>query len=179
MAINTQSIFTISAKCSDPLTEWLNHQASLTDKLQQIKGEAKIELISQDWINTDWWNKNFLHIEDEMVFQRDIIMRSHGVAYWYARSIIPKKCYDLDPDFFGRLKNESIRNLIFDEEKVCRVQWISYPVDQQCLEYYWVKRTLDSVHGVLWVRLAEFSFQQKESFYLVEIMLPELESLNP
>ncbi|MCW8407623.1 chorismate lyase [Legionella sp. PATHC035] len=179
MAINTQSIFTINAKRSETLTEWLNYQSSLTDKLQQINGEAKIELISQCWKNTDWWNKNLLQIQDDMVFQRDIIMRSHGVAYWYARSIIPKKCYDLAPDFFGRLKNESIKNLIFDEENVRRVQWISYPADQQCLEYHWVKRNFDSAHGVLWVRLAEFSFQQRQSFYLVEIMLPELENLNP
>ncbi|CAM2894559.1 4-hydroxybenzoate synthetase [Legionella steigerwaltii] len=178
MPINAQSVFKINTQSSEHLKEWLNHQASLTEKLHQIKGDAQIELISQCWINTDWWNKNLLQIHDEMVFQREIIMKSHGLAYWYARSIIPKKCYDCDPAFFDRLKNESIKNLIFNEEKVRRLQWISYPVDQQCLEYYWVKRNLDSVQGVFWVRLAEFSFQQKESFYLVEIMLPELENIT-
>ncbi|KTD68092.1 MULTISPECIES: chorismate--pyruvate lyase family protein [Legionella] len=179
MPINPQSIFTVNAQSSEHLSEWLNHQASLTDKLYQIKGDAQIELISQCWVNTDWWDKNLLQIQDEMAFQREIIMKSGGVAYWYARSIIPKKCYDLDPAFFGRLKDESIKNLIFNEEKVHRLKWFSYPADQQCLEYYWVKRHVNSVNGVLWVRLAEFSFQQKESFYLVEIMLPELERITP
>lgn len=178
MPINTHSIFTINAQNSEQLSEWLNSHASLTDKLQQIKGDAQVELLSQCWTNTGWWDRALLQIQDTLVFQREIMMKSHGIAYWYARSIIPKKCYDLDPTFFGRLKNESIKNLIFNEEKVHRIQWISYPVDQQCLEYYWVKRNLNSVDGVLWVRLAEFSFQQKESFYLIEIMLPELENIN-
>ncbi len=179
MPINSHSIFTINTQSPEQLTEWLNSHASLTDKLQQIKGDAQVELLSQHWTSTGWWDRALLQIQDTLVFQREIMMKSHGVAYWYARSIIPKKCYDLDPAFFGRLKNESIKNLIFNEEKVHRIQWISYPVDQQCLEYYWVKRNLSTVDGVLWVRLAEFSFQQKESFYLIEIMLPELENINP
>ncbi|QLZ69247.1 chorismate lyase [Legionella sp. PC1000] len=178
MPINTHSIFTISAQSSEQLSKWLNYQDSLTDKLQQIKGDAQVELISQYWRNTDWWDNNFLQIQDKLVFQREIIMKSHNVAYWYARSIIPKKCYDLDPTFFGRLENESIKNLIFKEDRVHRVQSINYPIDQQCLEFYWVKRNLDSIDDVLWVRLAEFLFQQKEAFYLAEIMLPELESIN-
>ncbi|MCW8443539.1 chorismate lyase [Fluoribacter gormanii] len=178
MSINTHSIFTINEQSSEQLTKWLNYNASLTDKLQQIKGEAYIQLISQGWTNTDWWGRSLLKIQDNLVFQREIMMKSHDVVYWYARSIIPKRCYDLDPAFFGRLENESIKNLIFNEDRVHRVQWTSYPVDQQCLEYYWVKRNLHSINGVLWVRLTEFSFKQKESFYLAEIMLPELENIN-
>lgn len=178
MPINTHSIFAISAQVSEQLSEWLNYQDSLTDKLQQIKDDAHVELISQCWMNTDWWDKHFLQIQDNLIFQREIIMKSHNITYWYARSIIPKKCYDLDPAFFGRLENESIKNLIFNEDRVYRVQSINYPIDQHCLEYHWVKRNLGSVGGVLWVRLAEFLFQQKEPFYLAEIMLPELESIN-
>ncbi|MCW8385763.1 chorismate lyase [Fluoribacter dumoffii] len=178
MPINIKSIFKINVSSSEPLTEWLNHPNSLTDKLYQIKGDARIQLLSQSWTYTDWWDRYLLQIPDERVFQREIIMKSHGIPYWYARSIIPKKCYELDPVFFGRLQNESIKNLIFDREKVSRLQCINYPVDQRCLEYYWVKKNLD-VTGVLWLRLAEFSFQHKESFYLVEIMLPELETITP
>ncbi|WP_454783826.1 chorismate--pyruvate lyase family protein [Legionella sp. WA2024007413] len=179
MSINTHSIFTINAQSSEQLKEWLNYKASLTDKLQQLKGETQIEVIFQGWENVNWWDRNLLEIQDELVFQREIIMKSYDVVYWYARSIIPKRCYELDPVFFGRLENESIKNLIFNEDKVHRIQGTTYPVDQQCLEYHWVKRHLNSISGILWVRLTEFLFLQKESFYLAEIMLPELENINP
>lgn len=178
MAINTNSIFTINSKCSPQLTEWLNYSDSLTDKLKQLKGDAQVQLISQCWMSTDWWCSNFLQITDSKVYKREIIMKSHNITYWYARSIIPQKCYNLDPAFFGRLEKESIKNLIFKESRVQRVHRFSYPVDEQCLEFYWAKRNLHHVEGELWVRLTEYSFQEKEYFYLVEIMLPELENMN-
>lgn len=67
--------------------------------LQKVKGEAQLELISQQWVNADWWDQNVLQIQDDCIFKRDIIMKSHGVSYWFARSIIPKKCYELEPSF--------------------------------------------------------------------------------
>jgi chorismate-pyruvate lyase len=177
MSINIHSIFAINVQCTEQLKEWLNHQYSLTDKLMKIKGDARLELISQQWINTGWWDKNFLQIQDELVFQREIIMKSHDTPYWYARSIIPQKCYDRDAEFFGRLQDESIKNLIFGDDRVHRINLLSYPVDHQCIEFYWVKKYIDLDIGILWVRLAEFSFMGDDSFYIVEIMLPELENL--
>ncbi|KTD15619.1 4-hydroxybenzoate synthetase [Legionella gratiana] len=175
MPINTDSIFIINAQSSESLKGWLNYQASLTDRLQKIRGEVQLELISQHWVNPDWWDKNVLLIQDEHVFKRDIIMKSRGISYWFARSIIPKKCYDLDPAFFDRLKNESIKNLVFGNNRVERINWTNYPINHHCIEFYWVKKNINVVDGILWVRLTEFSFQQSESFYIVEIMLPELE----
>ncbi|ARB91077.1 chorismate--pyruvate lyase family protein [Legionella longbeachae] len=175
MPINTHSIFVINAQSPENLKKWLNHQASLTEMLQKIKGEAQLELISQNWVNTDWWDQNVLQIQEESIFKRDIIMKSRGVSYWFARSIIPKKCYALEPSFFDRLKNESIKNLIFGNDKVQRINSINYAIDHHCMEFYWVKKNINTVEGILWVRLAEFSFQQSESFYIAEIMLPELE----
>ncbi|MBI2786919.1 MAG: chorismate lyase [Legionella longbeachae] len=177
MPIDLHSIFAVNAQSSEQLAQWLYYRDSLTDKLLKIKGEVDLELISQEWVNADWWDKNLLKIQDELVFQREIIMKSQGISYWYARSIIPTQCYNLDPIFFDRLKNESIKNLIFNNGSVQRIHSITYPVDQQCVEFYWVKKYVDSVESILWVRLAEFSFQQSESFYLAEIMLPELESI--
>lgn len=178
MPINTHLIFSLKAHCSKQFLEWINYHHSLTDKLSKAKGGVQLELISQQWISTDLWSKNLLEIQDVSVFQREIIMKSHDVAYWYARSIIPQKCYDSAPAFFDRLKKESIKNLIFDNDRVCRINSINYPVDNQCVEFYWVKKYINTVQGILWVRIAEFSFQQKESFYLVEIMLPELEDIT-
>lgn len=177
MSINTHSIFAINVQCSEELREWLSYQSSLTDKLMKIKGDAQLELISQQWVNTGWWDKNLLQIQDSLVFQREIIMTSHNTPYWYARSIIPQKCYDCDAEFFERLQNESIKNLIFGDDRVHRINLISYPVDQLCIEFYWVKKYIDLGISRLWVRLAEFSFMQNDSFYIAEIMLPELENL--
>lgn len=178
MPINTSSIFSLNAECSEQLKEWLEHQDSLTDKLQHIKGNACIQLINQGWVHTDWWGKNLLQIKDKLLFQREILMMSHDIACWYARTIIPQKCYDRDPLFFDRLKSESIKNLIFGEDKVLRVHWVNYPIDNQCIEFYWVQKIIDGVKGTLWVKLAEFSFLESESFYLIEIMLPELERVD-
>ena len=178
MPINTHLIFALKAECSKQFLEWVTYQSSLTDKLRNTEGDAQLDLLSQQWINTDLWSKNLLDIQDRSIFQREIIMKSHDTPYWYARSIIPKKCYYLAPDFFNRLQNESIRNLIFNNEDVERINSINYPVDNQCVEFYWVKKYIYSVEGILWVRIAEFSFKKQESFYLVEIMLPELGNLT-
>ncbi|KTC78670.1 chorismate--pyruvate lyase family protein [Legionella cincinnatiensis] len=175
MPINTHSIFVINVQSPENLKKWLNYQASLTERLQNIKGETQLELISQHWVNTDWWDQHVLQIQEESIFKRDIIMKSQGVSYWFARSIIPKKCYELEPAFFDRLKNESIKNLIFGNDKVQRINGINYAIDHHCIEFYWVKKNINTVEGILWVRLTEFSFQQRESFYIAEIMLPELE----
>lgn len=178
MPINTHLIFSLKASCSKQLLEWVNYYSPITDKLHKAKGQAQLELMSQRWITTDLWSKTLLNIDDSSVFQREILMNSHDVIYWYARSIIPQKCYALDPIFFDRLKNESIKNLIFDEKQVCRINSINYPVNNQCVEFYWVKKYINQIEEILWVRIAEFSFQNKESFYLVEVMLPELGNVD-
>lgn len=175
MPINTDSLFVINAQCSEQLSEWLNNQAALTDRLQKIKGEVQLELISQQWLHLDWWDKYVLQIQDEYVFKRDIFMKSQGVPYWFARSIIPKKCFNLDPVYFDRLKNESIKNLIFGSNRVERINGTIYPIDHHCIEFYWVKKHISTIKGILWVRMTEFSFEKSESFYIAEIMLPELE----
>lgn len=176
MSISNNSLFVINTQPPERLAKWLHYQASLTDKLQDIKGNAELQLIFQNWVKAGWWDRHLLKVQDESIFQREILMKSHGALCWYARSIIPKKCYDLNPFFFDRLKNESIKNLIFGNSKVQRIHWIHYPINNQCIEFYWVKKNIPSITGILWARLTELSFQQKEYFYLVEIMLPELEN---
>lgn len=174
MPINTNLIFSLKAKCSKQLLEWINHQQSLTDKLLKAKGEVQLELLTQQWVNSDFWSKSLLAIPESPVFQREIMMKSHNIPYWYARTIIPQRCYELNPVFFERLRSESVRDLIFDNKQVTRINSINYPVDAQCVEFYWVKKHIPNIKEILWVRIAEFSFLGQESFYLVEIMLPEL-----
>ena len=178
MHFNKKSLYIASTHNLEHLKNWREHQDSLTDKLTIANGATDLEVVFQDWIKPTWWDAHVLQIHQGTLFQREIIMRSYGVEYWYARTVIPKKCYQIDHDFFNRLKNESIRNLIFNDDKVHRLNMINYPVDKQCLEYQWVKKHINLKHNTLWVRLAEYSFQYIESFYLMEILFPELERLS-
>jgi chorismate-pyruvate lyase len=177
MYFNTQPIFTAKSNRLETLKEWRNYEGSLTDKLQDAKGEVEVQLLYQNWIKTTWWDTHVLNIQDAQIVQREIIMSSLGLNYWYARTIIPKKCYTLDPIFFKRLEKETLKNLIFGEQKVQRVSMRSYPVDKECIEFQWVKKYIKLRDEPLWVRLAEYSFLNIESFYLAEILLPELESV--
>lgn len=178
MPINNLSLFITEAKDAWCLKEWLSHPHSLTDKLQTIKGSTELEVLSQSWVKTSWWDVSLLHINDPFVFQREILMKSEGKVYWYARTIIPQQCYQLNSTFFNRLETESVRNLIFNDSRVQRLNKIDYPVDSQCIEFHWVKRYLPEVKEPLWLRLAEYSFEGLASFYLVEVLLPELGELN-
>lgn len=178
MTINTNLLTPLKVKPSPAFMEWVNYQDSLTDKLKDLTGEVQLELKSQQWCDTDCWSKNILKISDELVFQREIIMSSHQIPYWYAKSIIPQQCYNVAPEFFDRLKTESIKKLIFNEERVTRTQMFNYAINKQCMEFYWVKKYIEQTEEILWVRIAQFCFQHTESFYLIEIMLPKLGELS-
>lgn len=177
MYFNGRPLFTAEAKHSAALIPWLNHRDSLTDKLKAITGGVEITVIAQGWVTPNWWDACILKVTNELVLQREIFMRSGGRNYWYARTVIPQKCYALNPTFFKRLESESIRNLIFSKE-VTRVNTLCYPVDKNCLEFYWVKKYSADIEQHLWVRLAEFSYAGTHSFYLIELLLPELEQLT-
>ncbi|WP_298624209.1 chorismate lyase [uncultured Legionella sp.] len=177
MSLNNQSIFSPDIQEPDSLMEWREHTGSLTDKLYDARGSTDLEVIAQNWSNRDWWEHYFLKIKSNRVFLREIVMKNAGVEYWYARTIIPQSCYDLNTEFFKRLEHESIRNLIFGEESVKRLNRVCYPVNSENIEYHWVKNHIKSVSGILWVRLAEYAVHNKESFFLIEILLPELETV--
>jgi chorismate--pyruvate lyase len=177
MTTPQRPIFTGKSSDSDFLREWRDHEFSLTDKLQAIKGMIQLHVISQDWTKANWWDKYFLDIHAPLIFRREILMSYRGMEYWYARTVIPPSCYELEPAFFKRLETESLRNLVFNEPKVQRTHMSTYPIDSQCIEYSWVKKHLAHLHGTLWVRLSEFCFQEKQAFYLTEILFPELENI--
>jgi chorismate lyase len=174
MFFNKQPLFFVETPQSECFKAWAEHQHSLTDKLVQLKGSSQLEVLFQNWIKPNWWDTYFLQINDELIYQREIIMRHNHTEYWYARTVIPETCYEAAPEFFDRLNSESIKNLIFGESQVSCSNRICYPVDEQCLEFYWVKKYMSDTKGTLWCRLAEYQFQHKASFYLMELLLPEL-----
>ncbi|RUR12178.1 chorismate lyase [Legionella sp. km772] len=177
MSILSSFLSTKSTDAPEALRAWLYCNQPLTDKLKNLSGEAQLEVLSQGWTTSQWWDKKNLSIE-EKIFQREILMKSHGEVYWYARSIIPKSCYDQAPDFFKRLEKESIRRLIFDEPKVKLMKRIVYPINEHAIEFDWMKHYLPHIKDSFWVRLAEFIFQDQSRFYLIEILFPKLGDLR-
>lgn len=175
MQINGHKLLNLNIKEPQALSPWIHHKESLTDKLQAEKGHAKLELLQQGFQRPDWWAINLLMLTDTLVYQREIMMRSHGLACWYARTIIPASCYQFGKAFFQRLEQESVRNLIFDNADVHKVQKLSYSIDASCQEFYWVKKYIPNLEGNLWVRYSELSYKNFASFYLLELLLPGLE----
>lgn len=167
----------VHAKPSVALELWLQYDKPITEKLKTLSGDAELYLLSQAWVPSTLWDADMLHIQDTML-QREIFMKSYNKIFWYARTVISLSCYTLDPDFFNRLKHESIRVLIFDEPKVSLKQRIIYPINDQSIEFSWVKKYFSTAQGILWVRLAEFSFLDQDSFYLIEVLFPELQELG-
>ena len=167
----------INTEITGSFHSWLDHDLSLTDKLIATTGHAKLELLSQGWKQSSWWDFYVLTIR-EQVFLREILMKSQGTLCWYARSVISKSCYDLDDCFFDRLLYEPIKNLIFNEPKVDFFNRLVYPVNQKYLEYYWISRHFHPLPDQLWVRLSTYTFIKNQPFYVVEILTPELLELE-
>jgi chorismate-pyruvate lyase len=173
--MNSQLIYTADANNPANLNDWLSCSTSLTDKLQAIIGKVELQILSQQWTNADWFDRFVLHIQEQSIFLREILMNGYEHNYWYARTIIPESCYQIDPEFFSRLEKESIRNLIFGEQRVKRYLQKYYSINEYNIEYHWVKKHLPLINSTLWLRLTQYQFDEKGDFYLYEILLPDLE----
>lgn len=173
----SHSLFPLHCTVPAGLEKWLYTQDSLTDQLKTSTGTAELKVLNQEWQVPSWWDQVVLHINDSMVFSRDIVMASSGQNYWFARSVIPQSCFEANPEFFSRLERESIRNLIFECDEVSCESRIQYPVNDQCLEYHWASVFQTKKAPILWVRLAVFCYRKSYRFYLAEILFPELGQL--
>lgn len=156
------------------LQSWLEIAASTTESLNNLTGEAKLRVINQSFKPTSWWETHVLDL-NEIVFCREIIMSSHYNDCWYARTIVPKSVYDENKDFFKRLENNYLGQIVFKTDLVKRIQLFSYFIDKRNIEYNWVKKLKPELNEILGVRFSVFQFpQNQQTFYLVEIILPDL-----
>lgn len=177
--LDIDTLFPVASTAADSLLPWLKHQESLTDRLRTKAGNVHLEVLGQYWTSPNWWDKQVLHIQDEAVLHREILMWSADEPCWYARTIIPKTTYNANSEFFERLKNESLGLLIFNQPKVKRVSFVYYPIDSNSIEYHWLKEITENDSPILWVRMSIFTIENHDStkdlpFCLVEIMLPGL-----
>ncbi|MDI9819888.1 MULTISPECIES: chorismate lyase [unclassified Legionella] len=155
------------------LLPWLKHEFSLTEKLKKEAGEARLEVLNQRWAKSGWWEKFVLGLSTDLVIHREILMQAYGNACWYARTIIPDYSYQAHTAFFHRLKQESLGLIVFNTPEVKRDFMRNYPVNDSCLEYYWLPQSLRGKGNHFWLRFSSFSFSGQSPFYLVEILLPD------
>ena len=173
--MSIQRFLKISAEPILSLADWLNYPYSITNRLMDRAVDVQLSVLSQTWGPANWWDKQVLHLADDRVMHREIMMYAESEPCWYARTIIPSQTYEADARFFNRLESESLGSLIFNEPKIKRVEISPYPMNDQCIEYYWLSPWLSSIPTVVWGRLCEFRLNEQYPFYLIEIMLPGLQ----
>lgn len=156
------------------LKAWLEHSYSLTEKLKEEAGEARLQRLTQYWCNPDWWDKFNLSGNHKKMLHREILMWARQKPCWYARTIIPASTFQNDVSLFSRLQQESLGNLIFSNEEVKRIALIHYAINAQCIEYHWLDESMHENADILWLRLSTFSLRDHYPFFLVEILLPGL-----
>lgn len=168
----------MAVNCHPPLNliSWLSYTKSLTNRLKEVSGEAKLKILLQKKIKTCWWGRYFLGVEEGEVIQRDIEVFSGQHPCWFARSIIPLSTYENNLDFFSRLANESLGEIVFNNSVVQRLSLMYYDIDCSKLEYHWLMKYGYERKDRLWGRLSVFLIN-KNYFYLIEILLPALEGV--
>lgn len=155
------------------LKEWLLEEGSLTAKLQKITGASALKPLRNNWQKPDWWANHVLLHQEDKVFQREIIISSHGLPCWYARTIIPSSTYYTFCDIFEKLATKSLGDIIFSEPHIERTALCFYKVEKENIEYYWPKKYHLKVQEGMWTKLSHFMIDARFPFYLSEIFLPE------
>lgn len=154
------------------LQSWLNCDSAITPQLKAMTGDARLDILNQIWLPSDWWMQQLLGLERGTVtFGRDIVMWSQDTACWFARTLIPQACYELQPEFFNQLRTKSMATLLYNESRVQKTNRLIYPIDRHCLEYYWLPDHLRPKQS-LWMRVTQYQFLERGYLYLNELFLP-------
>ena len=157
-----------------PLLSWLVHEQSLTQKLQSVAGDARLEVCDQRWEIANAWDQRVLNLDASTVMHRDITMWAFDSSCWYARTILPDATYQANSTLFDQLKHEPLGHLIFNGTEITRSSLVHYSITPSSEEYTWLSASLHQDAPILWLRLSEFKVEGQHSFFLVEILLPGL-----
>ncbi|AHE67331.1 chorismate--pyruvate lyase family protein [Legionella oakridgensis] len=174
MLINPDNFLQEECHPSYALLPWITHQSSLTERLKQKTGEARLTVLAQQWGAPDWWDKQVLKLEHESVLHREILMSARNAPCWYGRTILPKQTYESDVALFTRLKTESLGQLLFNNITINRLCLLHYAISHRVIEYHWLTAEMHDQKEVLWARFSAFTLHKQFPFYLVEILLPGL-----
>lgn len=172
VTMTADTLLPVTCELPPSLLPWLTYKQSLTKRLEEKAGNVCLDVLGQDWSAPDWWDKQVLHVTDEAVLHRQIVMRASNEPCWYARTVIPQTTYDVEKAMFERLNKESLGTLIFEEAKIKRASLFHYPINSLAIEYHWLTENMHCSADVLWARFSIFIIDKVHPFYLVEIMLP-------
>lgn len=165
------------------LIPWLTHRASMTEKLLTKTGDAKLQVLNQQWQDPSAWDINTLKLSSAQtpIMRREILISSNQEPCWYARTILPQSTYTAHETLFIRLKKEPLGKLIFAENSnIKRTFMTYYAINQKSIEYTWLPDTLEQYQQELWLRSSIFTLPRSiennhhDKFCLIEILLPGL-----
>lgn len=159
----------------EKLKPWLWHQGSITDKLKDLAGEAKLQLLKHAWELTDTWDQGTLQLEPKRcVLHREIIMWAHHEPCWFARTVLPKTTYTREKALFDRLETTPLGELIHHHPAIQRTHIYPYPILANSMEQAYLTHALEHAITPLWGRCSTFTLHHQHEFYLLEIFLPPL-----
>ena len=168
---------TLQIMCPPPqILPWLVYENSLTQKLSDIAGDARLNVLDQQWELPDEWDLSVLKLklDTTSVMHREILMWAFDSPCWYARTILPDTTFQANTTLFNRLKTEPLGHLIFNGTEIQRASLTHYMISSSSLEYSWLNESMHQGSMELWVRLSEFTVKGRDSFFLLEILLPGL-----
>ncbi len=159
------------------LLPWLTCTTYLTKKLHATSGNTALQVLQEQWLEVATpWDQQVLQLAPERVLHRDILMLAEARPCWFARTILPAATYQSEDGLFSRLRDEPLGNLIFQGSAIQRLELRHYPIVMTDPEYAWIPEGQHQQRTPLWVRLATFQVLSSQAlFYLLEILLPELE----
>ncbi len=171
---SADAFFPIEGAVPSSLLPWLMYQDSLTEKLREKSGDARLQVLAEYWGAPDWWDKHVLHCNNEAVFHREILMWAWEKPCWHARTIIPYTTYHAHRALFSRLDKESLGTLIFNTPDIKRINMLYYPINEQSIEYSWLNPLMLNHEKIAWVRLSTFIVADRLPFFLTETLLSGL-----
>ncbi len=146
--------------------DWLNHQGSITQRLLQEKQDAHLSVLNQTWVKEQH--------NDKLSFQREIVIYSHAIPQWYARTLIPQDTYQFKKDVFERLGSTPIGYYLFHNSEVARVALDYQPIDNTHACFNWLPATLKNISETFWLRKSLFTIAHNYSLTIHEIFMPYL-----
>ena len=156
------------------LLPWLSCTSYLTKKLHAKSGHTRLQVCQEIWEPANAWDKEVLVLGSQQVLHRDILMYAREYPCWFARSVLPEKTFQSHHSLFQRLESEPLGNLIFENDDIQRLRLQTYCIQPGDSEYSWLPKTIQT-QQILWLRSSIFQVESTDCFYLIEILLPDLE----
>jgi chorismate--pyruvate lyase len=151
---------------------WLLDEGSLTERLIGASGgNFEVQRLSQGWCMPTLSERNLLHIPArQWALVREVVLRCHGQAWVYARSVIPGTTLSGSLRHLRWLQNQSLGALIFQNPRLQRSNFQLALLPAGC----------DYIHPTLrqqvpaWARRSRFTIAGK-SLSVSEVFLQQFQ----